>query len=510
MPSKTGKKNKKKAKLQQGNLAVGGKRFAGGDDARAAAEQEEGGRVQNKYDGAAGLEYEDEFGDDFEEEVFINEGDEDDDQMDEDTGVAEPTRIFVPGVDQLKEGEELTFDPSAYVLYHAIRPEWPSLSFDILRDELGGNRSRFPHTLFAVTGSQAETPEANKLTVMKLTDLHRMPRAGRPVDEGDSELAISLAADEDEDDVDCEDCEPKIDSVSVAHSGAAVNRVRSCPQQPATVATMGDDSVVRVFDLTTHAQALNGVGAKPAWGDTGPVFAFEGHREEGFALDWSPVAVGQLATGDCAGRIHVWQPGEGGASWVVDGGRGEHTGSVEDVQWSPSEATVFISCSVDRSLKVWDVREPRRAMVTKGDAHQSDVNVISWNPSVAYLLASGADDGTFKIWDLRSFGGASADPVAHFRWHRKPVTSLEWHPSDESVVAVASEDDSITVWDMSVEEDAVASSSGGESVELPPQLLFVHQGQSSIKEVHFHPQIPGLLMSTALDGYNVFKPNTNI
>ena len=149
-------------------------------------------------------------------------------------------------------------------------------------------------------------------------------------------------------------------------------------------------------------------------------------------------------------------------------------------------------------------------MVTKGDAHQSDVNVISWNPSVAYLLASGADDGTFKIWDLRSFGGASADPVAHFRWHRKPVTSLEWHPSDESVVAVASEDDSITVWDMSVEEDAVASSSGGESVELPPQLLFVHQGQSSIKEVHFHPQIPGLLMSTALDGYNVFKPNTNI
>ena len=42
--------------------------------------------MQNKYDGAAGLEYEDEFGDDFEEEVFINEGDEDDDQMDEDTG----------------------------------------------------------------------------------------------------------------------------------------------------------------------------------------------------------------------------------------------------------------------------------------------------------------------------------------------------------------------------------------------------------------------------------------
>jgi hypothetical protein len=25
-------------------------------------------------------------------------------------------------------------------MYHAIKPEWPSLSFDILRDELGGEK----------------------------------------------------------------------------------------------------------------------------------------------------------------------------------------------------------------------------------------------------------------------------------------------------------------------------------------------------------------------------------
>lgn len=100
-------------------------------------------------------------------------------------------------------------------------------------------------------------------------------------------------------------------------------------------------------------------------------------------------------------------------------------------------------------------------------------------------------------------------PVAGFNWHTAPITSIEWHPTEDSIFAASGADDQVTLWDLAVEQDD--EETGGMDVtpaggrEVPPQLLFVHQGQKDVKEVHWHPQIPGAVVSTALDGFNVFK-----
>ena len=91
-----------------------------------------------------------------------------------------------------------------------------------------------------------------------------------------------------------------------------------------------------------------------------------------------------------------------------------------------------------------------------------------------------------------------------FKHHTAPITSIEWHPQESSIFAASGADDQLTQWDLAVERDST-SQEADDVMEVPPQLLFIHQGQQDIKELHWHPQIPGLIISTAHSGFNLFR-----
>lgn len=142
-------------------------------------------------------------------------------------------------------------------------------------------------------------------------------------------------------------------------------------------------------------------------------------------------------------------------------------------------------------------------------AHDCDVNVISWNTTSKFLLASGDDKGEFRIWDLRmlnpsTFEQKTFDSITRIRWHTQAITSLQFEPGEDSVLAVSSADNKLTIWDFSVEVDE-SSAQNGE--DIPPQLMFLHQGQSNIKELRFHPYYKEMILTTAEDSYNIFRPN---
>eukprot|EP00835_Amoeboradix_gromovi_P004418 NODE_343_length_10566_cov_0.542371.p3 type:complete len:375 gc:universal NODE_343_length_10566_cov_0.542371:6167-5043(-) len=168
--------------------------------------------------------------------------------------------------------------------------------------------------------------------------------------------------------------------------------------------------------------------------------------------------------------------------------------SIEDIKASPNEDTVFATAQGQGHFNIWDTRLNEAGL--SNHIASCDINVIDWNKS-ASLMLMGLDDGSVDIYDLRCL----EESLAHYEWHKSPINAVEWHPLDSTTFAACS-DEQVTVWDCSVEEGDQQIVS--ESVEVPPQLMFIHQGQECIRDIHWHNTY-GCLISSALSGFNVFK-----
>lgn len=79
----------------------------------------------------------------------------------------------------------------------------------------------------------------------------------------------------------------------------------------------------------------------------------------------------------------------------------EHKEDVIALAVNPKNSNVFVSASVDRTTKVWDIRTPKGAVQTF-TGHEGDINGVDFM-SNGLAFGTGSEDGTARVFDLRAY-----------------------------------------------------------------------------------------------------------
>lgn len=152
-------------------------------------------------------------------------------------------------------------------------------------------QDRFPYTVYFCAGSQALKKADNKIYTMKWSDMCKTLKD----DDVEGQNSDSDADDNDKD--------PQMRFECVPHKGC-VNRIRSM-HGTGIVATWNDENEVGIYNISAAIEALDIAPEqvkkkkkeKVSFGGS-KVAAFK-HSDEGYALDWSPLTYGRLASGSC-------------------------------------------------------------------------------------------------------------------------------------------------------------------------------------------------------------------
>lgn len=128
----------------------------------------------------------------------------------------------------------------------------------------------------------------------------------------------------------------------------------------------------------------------------------------------------------------------------------DHSGAVHGLTFDPVDCSVMVSCSEDRTLKVWDLTDSGNMTVTfggeraKGPARTQVVLDCAFSPNDRHTVASVGNERAVYLWHMEN--KRSVRLRKRLIGHKNTVTSCSWSPNG-ALLATASHDTTVIVWD---------------------------------------------------------------
>ncbi|KAI8896045.1 WD40-repeat-containing domain protein [Globomyces pollinis-pini] len=110
-----------------------------------------------------------------------------------------------------------------------------------------------------------------------------------------------------------------------------------------------------------------------------------------------------------------------------------HTGPINKVKYSPFVPTVFLSCSSDWTIRLWN--QDSEEEVFKFQSGRDTINDISWSPLSATYFGTVSSNGRLEIWDLEF---SVLDPIINHNVLDRQLTAVAF--ASQSPVVITGDD----------------------------------------------------------------------
>ncbi|KAJ6377292.1 hypothetical protein OIU76_026297 [Salix suchowensis] len=112
----------------------------------------------------------------------------------------------------------------------------------------------------------------------------------------------------------------------------------------------------------------------------------------------------------------------------------EHAYCIYSAVWNSRHTDVFASASGDRTVRIWDVREPGSTMIIPG--HDFEILCCDWNKYDDCIIATASVDKRIRVWDMRSLRA----PILVLNGHGYAVRKVKFSPHHRNFLVSCSYD----------------------------------------------------------------------